>query len=756
MKLKDKLKATWYTLRVRVSQGSGTTSPSGTVSRQEGTSVTITASPSSYYVFDFWLVDGKYKYTRSYTFTMPDYDVTASAYFSKATYTVSTYVSPSGAGYIDGGGTYEYDETCKLRAHDDFPYKFTRWSSGETSKSISFRVTGNTSRTAYYELEKFDVDLYPDDTSHGTVSGSGRYSYGTNVNISATAKTGWKFSHWSDGNTSSSRTIRVTGEIELIAYFERNTHYVSLYPEPLNGGTVIGNGTYTHGTTITIIATPNPHWKFIKWSDGSTLSAREITVVDDIELTAYFKQDDHILFHVSPNGTGDVYRRTSYEDVPISEWYLPYDESVTVFVFDRPGYRFINWNNTELLSNRNLQLDYTSGQTRNYTAYEEYVGFIYLSISVTEGGIGIVDRAVTYDREIVLNYPKTPQKEITTNYTIIDFKAEVNPGYVFDHWELNGVRLTTDAEFERVVYGADNSQQVFTPVFRKAGSTTYTVIVGSNIYPTSGRYGYIKYKRPTDTSWQELILTQRETLTLPQGTHLRIFHSSVINYNGNEYYFVAWSDAKPDNMYGYPAREWKSLDDNITLQMNFNEAVHVHCIAEPDMAYGYFTFTFGTDSHQQGYDYVGGKDQVITIQATPHRGYEFVEWQDTHSPIPLRQLTLNQNVTLVGIFRDTGGEKEYFNVTVDTIPSEGGTVTGAGRYSAGSLVVLRATPNEGFEFERWSIGDTSKILDFRITDDKHFTAYFRGKKPIKPGKMSFMFRKKKKLVSRLIELRIRK
>jgi hypothetical protein len=56
-------------------------------------------------------------------------------------------------------------------------------------------------------------------------------------------------------------------------------------------GTVTGVGEYNHGTEVTLTATPNEGYHFVKWSDGNTENPRTIVVVEDIELRAEFEED---------------------------------------------------------------------------------------------------------------------------------------------------------------------------------------------------------------------------------------------------------------------------------------------------------------------------------------------------------------------------------------------------------------------------------------------------------------------------------
>lgn len=71
---------------------------------------------------------------------------------------------------------------------------------------------------------------------------------------------------------------------------EIEIYNVSLLSEPLEGGTVKGDGTYNVNSDATIIATPTEGYRFVGWSDGVTDSLRTITVVNDTVLTALFEE----------------------------------------------------------------------------------------------------------------------------------------------------------------------------------------------------------------------------------------------------------------------------------------------------------------------------------------------------------------------------------------------------------------------------------------------------------------------------------
>ena len=65
------------------------------------------------------------------------------------------------------------------------------------------------------------LTLAANNDSYGTVSGGGEYAAGTEVELKATAKSGYQFVKWSDGDTNATRTYTTTAEaVTLTAEFQ--------------------------------------------------------------------------------------------------------------------------------------------------------------------------------------------------------------------------------------------------------------------------------------------------------------------------------------------------------------------------------------------------------------------------------------------------------------------------------------------------------------------------------------------------------
>lgn len=168
-------------------------------------------------------------------------------------------------------------------------YRFTHWSDGNTDNPRTIVLTQDTVLTAIFEMVTYEVSLSCD-AEQGTVSGGGTYQEGEQVSISATPKTGYRFAHWSDGNTDNPRTIVLTQDTVLTAIFDEIPTYAVSLSCDAEQGTVSGSGTYREGEQVTVSAMPNEGYEFVQWSDSNTDNPRSWIVTEDVSLSAIFQQ----------------------------------------------------------------------------------------------------------------------------------------------------------------------------------------------------------------------------------------------------------------------------------------------------------------------------------------------------------------------------------------------------------------------------------------------------------------------------------
>ncbi len=91
----------------------------------------------------------------------------------------------------------------------------------EGSRDYGYSIRPVTTLSSVVPTPKsYTIAVYSHDNSRGTVSGGGTYNEGSQVTITATAKSGYKFKEWNDGNTDNPRVITVTKDASYTAYFE--------------------------------------------------------------------------------------------------------------------------------------------------------------------------------------------------------------------------------------------------------------------------------------------------------------------------------------------------------------------------------------------------------------------------------------------------------------------------------------------------------------------------------------------------------
>ncbi|MEG1290518.1 MAG: Ig-like domain-containing protein [Bacteroidales bacterium] len=163
--------------------------------------------------------------------------------------------------------------------------------------------------------------------------GATKIKTSSTVVIKATPNKFYDFEKWNDGNTNPVRTIVVADrDVSYTANFKEYEKFtLSLSATP--GGTVEPNSPVIKykTETVSIKATPLPHYIFEKWSDGNTSATRDIIFTKNLALQATFTP---VLYKVSgtvnPAGSGRIEGLGSYA----------YDSPVNIKAIPEAGYGF--------------------------------------------------------------------------------------------------------------------------------------------------------------------------------------------------------------------------------------------------------------------------------------------------------------------------------------------------------------------------------------------------------------------------------
>ncbi|MCR5445779.1 MAG: hypothetical protein K6E96_08930, partial [Bacteroidales bacterium] len=219
-------------------------------------------------------------------------DTSVTAIFAVNNYYVTLGVNDESLGSVVGEGEYPYLSTVTITAIAAEHSHFLQWSDGNTTNPRMLTVTRDTSLTAYFDLDQqFQITVNANDTTRGSVEGSGNYYLGESAIITATANEHYYFAQWSDGNTSNPRVVTVTGDMTYTAVFEPVMYNLTVAANDYSMGQVTGGGSYAYGSEVTIEARAFGGYRFAGWSDGVMEEQRVVTVTEDATYTALFEQN---------------------------------------------------------------------------------------------------------------------------------------------------------------------------------------------------------------------------------------------------------------------------------------------------------------------------------------------------------------------------------------------------------------------------------------------------------------------------------
>ncbi|MBQ6277121.1 MAG: T9SS type A sorting domain-containing protein [Bacteroidales bacterium] len=267
------------------------------------TEVTLEAIPAEGYVFEKWNDDDA---TNPRTFTVTS-NVTLTANFvesaSATTYTLALNVDENSTdmGVVAGAGTYVENARVQISAIPNTGYHFTAWNDDNTDNPRTVAMDADKEFTASFAINTYDITVVSANENQGTVAGSNTYNYNDVAEISATPAEHYHLQYWSDGNTETSRSITVTEDLSLTAYFAVDQYAVTVGVDDASHGTVSGAGQYLYNANAIIYAVGNTGYGFTQWNDGNTENPRTVVVTEDVTFTASFEVLPQYTITVSAN-----------------------------------------------------------------------------------------------------------------------------------------------------------------------------------------------------------------------------------------------------------------------------------------------------------------------------------------------------------------------------------------------------------------------------------------------------------------------
>ncbi|MDY0217502.1 MAG: T9SS type A sorting domain-containing protein [Bacteroidales bacterium] len=528
--LKFKIQATWaqgdyyldidnflveenqeYTIAITVDPISGG-SATGAGSFYAGTPVTIEATPVLGYEFINWTdaSDNVISTTNPYSFNMPIENLAYTANFELIDHTLTVIVNPTIGGSVTGASaSYNYNDTVNLIAVPETGYEFLNWTVNgvqvATTTNYSFIMPNeNATVTANFIAEganTYALNLETNPASVATLSGAGTYVEDMVVTVSlSNISPDYQFVNWTNNGVEVSDQMSFAFEMPaeittLVANFTFMDYSVVVNINPVDAGSVSGEGLFVQNEQVTLTATSNLGYEFVNWTQGTLVLSTDNPYVfamgtEDIELTANFnefpKYDVSIV--MDPISSGTATGAGSYYE----------GEEVTVTATAEFGYEFTNWTDASGMVSTNNPYVFTMGAedmalTANFTALPQY----NVSIVMDPISSGTATGAGSYYEG----------EEVTVTAT-----AEV--GFEFTNWTDGSGIVSTDNPYvftmgaEDVVLTANFTVLDFTLTLEANPSTAGTVsgtgthafasMVAINTTATSSDFVFVNWTKGTD------------------------------------------------------------------------------------------------------------------------------------------------------------------------------------------------------------------------------------------------------------------
>jgi hypothetical protein len=122
----------------------------------------------------------------------------------------------------------------------------------------------------------------------------------------------------------------------------------------------------------------------------------------------------------------------------------------------------------------------------------------------------------------------------------------------------------------------------------------------------------------------------------------------------------------------------------------------------PESQPSQYTVTASVNQANSGYTSGGGAffaGSQVTLDATANPGWVFVNWTEYGSQVSTDascELSVEANRNLTANF------VKQFSINVSSNPANGGYTAGANTYPSGEMITLKAYPNSGWVFSKWT------------------------------------------------------
>ena len=607
----------------------------------------------------------------------------------------------------------------------------------------------------WYDMEAAGAVFLPSAGSRDNTSVGG---FGTNGLYWSTTPSSSAFTHRFDF---SSEFVVAWGRdgkhlgysVRLVKNVLTTTCSIEATPNPIEGGTVTGAGTYFVSETCTLTAIPNEGYTFINWTENgevvSTDATYSFTVTTDRDLVANFTLPFSITASANPVEGGTISGAGEYD----------YNSTCTLTAIPNEDYIFVNWTNDENVVSTQASYSFVVTEDADYVAH--------FSLKLVGTVMAEYDPDPSDNQSPYVRVSWSRDSNMQENFESGDFNMHAwefpdsYPWIITDNNPYegnycmksnNGGAHSTASSIQTTMFIPWEGQMSFWSRISSEGNWDYGrfYIDGQEMGNWSGNGGWQQHTY--DITAGEHTFKWAYTKDGSVSSNEDCFYVDNINFVSGArgaravHHYEVYRSEHPEN------GSWELLADNVS------DTTYVDtdwsALAEGWYKYGVAAYYEGFDTiyptnmarsnrilrayphtitatanPEEGGTITGAGDYVLytecTLTALPNDNYTFINWTENGEVVSTDatySFTVTTDRDLVANFTLP------ISITATVEPAEGGTVSGAGEYDYGTECTLTALPNEDYYFSRWTENGTeisrNSTYSFTVTTERDLVANF--------------------------------
>ncbi|WP_367363233.1 hypothetical protein [Mesotoga sp.] len=535
----------------------------------------------------------------------------------------------------------------------DAEYSFDSWSdsSTETSRTIEIQK-GEPTEIGIEISASFKVAAFA--ITEGSTFTQEFYAewhqFGEEILISAPELSGMEFSHWSvelsdrflAAECTPSIRIGVYSPVLLHAiYITKKTVKINTLPNPADGGITSGDGIYSEGESVTIVATPSSGYRFVNWT------LEDVPVCEENYFTFEATKDATYI----ANFTHKIYTITASH----TEGGIISPSGVVIV---------------------------THGASQTFLIQPEKDYFIS-DVLVDNDSVGPRDtyifENVTSNHTIHAIFSQRPVVTYNVKFIVSDKAGLLENASV----TFNGETISTDANGEAFFVGVTQGKNKPYSVSK----TGYVSAQGTIDIENEDKTVEVKLNRQK-CSVSLSASPQNAGALSGEGVYEYGDSVTVVATPNEGWNFINWTEN--GGQVSNSAVFSFIIGSDRDLVANFSKTSYT-IVATAGSG--------GTISPSGNVVVEHGASKSFTI--TPDSGYEiddvFVDGSSVGKVSSYTFDNVTSNHTIEAAFK-----KKTYTVTLSVNLPDSGTITGAGEYYHGETVNISATANQGFKFVNWT------------------------------------------------------